>query len=894
MASFFNPRSWTLSIRKHNLASPDVDTRHLLAEAYRLREASPLAGKTSSEFADKLIGDLLLAFPDGFCPAVFDGLFDFFETIADQECIAPAPVEAIEKPPTHPDHKALRAYLKRQITFFSDYESQYEVLRMYLLDATSILLGAVPSHAVAPEEEMSLFTAPMHTLLTDLTESLDGMITGSFQKDATEFGLLKPLQDRLEANIMAVSKIDPNNPPSNIHKYTMPSALRNARSADLIDLYFRGTPFHAFLNMELPLFISDASRLEHSYILAGSGHGKTQLMQNLIMLDLAKATQEKRSIVVMDSQGDLISKIAGIELFNPTYSEGEGDLNGILSDRIVIIDPNDVDFPSAINMFAMNEDRMASYGSTEREKVQNSAIELYEHFFSELLGAELTARQGTVFKYLARLMLEIPDATILTLRDLMDDAKPFIPYMDKLSGSARVFFAREFFSPGFNATKKQISKRLWGVLSTPAFERLFSSPTNKIDLYQLLNDGNVILINTAKDLLKESGASLFGRFFISMLTQAIMERSVIAEDERIPTFIYIDECQDYFDANIELLLAQGRKYKVGLCTAHQFLDQLTVSERGSVLANTSLKLAGGVNAKDAKVLATEMGCRPEFLQAMQKADDASETEFALWVRNSIREAVKVTVPIGTMEKLPRMTELDFAAVKQRNRELYCWEYADSDKTQEISFPGYERPKEEAEEADEQVSVVEKTEAIPDTLDNEDDIFALTPEEASPNTNPGRGGYSHTETQALLTSLAHHFGWRAETEHPVADGYVDVWLSREDREIACEVTVSTEVAYEIGNIEKCLAAGADEIWLISEDQPKLDLIKERMGHTPKVWFFSPSMLEAELAARTPQAKTDELVIRGYKVEVIKGFLPETEGEARRERLAHLVDNLDYNR
>lgn len=893
MASFFNPRSWTLSIKKHKLASPDVETRHLLAEAQRLREASPLAGKTSSEFADKLIGDLLLAFTDGFCPAVFDGLFDFFETVADLECISPAPVEAMERPPTHPDHKALRTYLKRQIAFFSNFESQYEVLRMYLLDATSILLGAVPSHAIAPEAEMSLFTAPVHTLMPNLTEILDGMISGSFQKEATELGLLKPLQDRLEANIMAVSKIDPNNPPSNIHKYTMPSAARNARSRDLVDQYFRGTPFHAFLNIELPLVISDASRLEHSYILAGSGHGKTQLMQNLIMLDLAKATQEKRSIVVMDSQGDLISKIARIELFNPAYSGKAEDLHGVLSKRIVIIDPNDVDFPSAINMFAMNEDRMASYGATEREKVQNSAIELYEHFFSELLGAELTARQGTVFKYLARLMLEIPDATILTLRDLMDDAKPFISYMDKLSGSARVFFAREFFSPGFNATKKQISKRLWGVLSTPAFERLFSSPTNKIDLYQLLNDGNVVLINTAKDLLKESGASLFGRFFISMLTQAIMERSVIAEDERVPTFIYIDECQDYFDANIELLLAQGRKYKVGLCTAHQFLDQLTVSQRGSVLANTSLKLAGGVNAKDAKVLATEMGCRPEFLQVMQKADDASETEFALWVRNSIRKAVKVTVPIGTMGKLPRMTELDFAAVKQRNRELYCWEYADSDNTQEISFPGYDRPKEKTEKADEQVSEIEETEATPESSDKEDDVAVAPPEETSPEPKPGRGGDSHTETQAFLTSLAHHFGWRAETEHPVADGYVDVWLSRDGREIACEVTVTTEVAYEIGNIEKCLAAGADEVWLISEDQSKLDMIKDRMGHTPKVWFFSPDMLEAELSARTARDQTHEMVIRGYKVEVMKGFLPETEAEARRERLNHLVDNLEHN-
>lgn len=582
-------------------------------------------------------------------------------------------------------------------------------------------------------------------------------------------------------------------------------------------------------------------------------------------------------------------------MFNPEL-KGTGDLDGALADKLVIIDPNDVDFPAAINMFAMNEERMASYGSAEREKVQNSAIELYEHFFSELLGAELTARQGMVFKYLARLMLEIPDATIITLRDLMDDAKPFIPYMDKLSGSARVFFAREFFHPSFNATKKQISKRLWGVLSTPAFERLFSSPESKIDLFQLLNDGHVILINTAKDLLKENGASLYGRFFISMLTQAIMERSVIPEDERTPTFIYIDECQDYFDANVELLLAQGRKYKTGLSLAHQHMDQLTVSERASVLANSSIKLAGGVNAKDAKILATEMGCKPEFLQSMYKADDNSETEFALWVRNHIREAVKVKVPIGMLETLPSMSDAAFEHIRENNRQLYGWKYTEQDTVLDISFPGYERPEPDASDTSEtDLDPIHKTESVEEEHEDkaQDDAVVtdtdanLEADDQSQSNTPGRGGSIHVETQAHLKSLAHHFDWRAETEHPVEDGYVDVWLSREGRSIACEVTVTTANAYEIQNIDKCLSAGADEVWLISDNAKKLTLIKQAMGHKPKVWFFAPGAIEAELRARTPTADPDVKIIRGYKAEVVTAYLPDDEREIRTERLNYIL-------
>ena len=45
----------------------------------------------------------------------------------------------------------------------------------------------------------------------------------------------------------------------------------------------------------------------------------------------------------------------------------------------------------------------------------NGVVELYESFFGALLGAELTQKQGVIFRYLARLMLAIPGATIHTL-----------------------------------------------------------------------------------------------------------------------------------------------------------------------------------------------------------------------------------------------------------------------------------------------------------------------------------------------------------------------------------------------------------------------------------------------------------------------------------------------
>lgn len=72
-------------------------------------------------------------------------------------------------------------------------------------------------------------------------------------------------------------------------------------------------PFWFLMNRrEKPdaLYLPLPIRFEHTHIVAGSGHGKTQLLQHLIVThDLEEVSKGRRSLVVIDSQGDLIHKI---------------------------------------------------------------------------------------------------------------------------------------------------------------------------------------------------------------------------------------------------------------------------------------------------------------------------------------------------------------------------------------------------------------------------------------------------------------------------------------------------------------------------------------------------------------------------------------------------------
>ena len=143
-----------------------------------------------------------------------------------------------------------------------------------------------------------------------------------------------------------------------------------------------------------------AKRFEHMHIVAGTGHGKTQLLQWLICEDLADLVEGKASIIVIDSQADLLKNILSLGLMKH------------LKDRIILIDPYDVEHPPALNLFDFGLDRTAKYSLASREQLLNSAVALYEYLFGALLGAELTTRQGMIFRYLARLLLVVEGANI--------------------------------------------------------------------------------------------------------------------------------------------------------------------------------------------------------------------------------------------------------------------------------------------------------------------------------------------------------------------------------------------------------------------------------------------------------------------------------------------------
>lgn len=324
-----------------------------------------------------------------------------------------------------------------------------------------------------------------------------------------------------------------------------------------------------------------ANRLEHMQVIGSTGSGKSTALRELIGRDI----EHNNTVIVIDHKDDVIEPIASIA-----------------SDRIICLDPRK---PIALNIFDLG-----------RSTNVTQTLALFKYMFAALLDAEMTQRQSVPFDYIVQLLLEVPEAGLRDLlvvcRDGVTDR--YRPYLGRLHRDAQEFFNGPFESDRtYIAARQELGWRIQSLVQNPVIAEMFNAPETKLDMFEEMNAGKVILIKTDIAYLQETGTKFLGRFFIALIMQAMQQRAKIPESVRKQTYLYIDEAQMYFDRKLEQMLDTARSYKVGVIFAHHDIHQLG-DLRETVATNTAIKMVGsGVSIGDRRVLAPNMGTSEEYL-----------------------------------------------------------------------------------------------------------------------------------------------------------------------------------------------------------------------------------------------------------------------------------------
>jgi hypothetical protein len=212
----------------------------------------------------------------------------------------------------------------------------------------------------------SFATLPLIDLMPNVGKTVMLMLRPFFKDEVEEIGLFARVRRQLDSNFHEASGADdrPNSKYVSADKY-------KGTPQEIVSAYLSNTPFEDLFAAPIPFSFSDAHRFEHTHIVGGSGHGKTQLLQHLILNDLQR--EHPPALIVIDSQGDMLGKIQKLALFAPGQP---------LSDRLIIIDPEDVEFPPALNMFDTTNARLAGYSQNIKEQIESGVNELYNYIGS--------------------------------------------------------------------------------------------------------------------------------------------------------------------------------------------------------------------------------------------------------------------------------------------------------------------------------------------------------------------------------------------------------------------------------------------------------------------------------------------------------------------------------
>jgi hypothetical protein len=502
-----------------------------------------------------------------------------------------------------------------------------------IAESIEALMSDLPRTALSTKDDISAcanettttpaFFVPIGEMLEHPGETVEKMILPFFSSAVRDMGLFQELREQLDKNVEEARGV-------------MPS-VSTASASDVVGQYLKGTPLTQLFETKVPFRIPEAARLRHQWILGDTGAGKTTFISSLLLQDFDRVARNEASVFVMDSQNELIPDISRLKLFAPGQP---------LAGKLVYLEP-DPDFPLALNIFDVNQKRLGALSSKDRMMMESGAMWMVEFFLSSLVKSEASPHQDTFLNYLVPALLAIPDATIMTFKDLLEDGgyERHKQHFGRLRGDTQRWLATRLHSKDVAVTRNAIRSRLDGFTARPIFHDMFAHPRNRFDLFDEMQESKVILVNTMGGLLKSS-TEPFGRYFIARLLQAAEERMFLSRGNRVPVFAYIDEAADYIsrEENVEELMSKARKQNVGLIFANQRPSQIASGTVRDALARASIQCQG---------MAAGRG-PPDWTVALDRS-----------------KPMKVAVPNVKIQDMPKMSDDQHAELMAEMRARYA-------------------------------------------------------------------------------------------------------------------------------------------------------------------------------------------------------------------------------
>ncbi len=351
--------------------------------------------------------------------------------------------------------------------------------------------------------------------------------------------------------------------------------------------YFAKTNFR---NKNEIFGIKRKDRRQHVYALGKSGSGKSVLLSNLILQDIKNG----EGVCVVDPHGELVEEI----------------LHLIPEDRakdVIYFNPADSDFHVGFNVIQL-----------DNPKYKHLVASGLMGIFTKIWANAWSARMEYILNNTILALLDTPNTTMLGIPRMLVDKDYRQMIINNLKDPVvKAFWIHEYeqWQERFrNEAIAPIQNKVGQFLSTSIIRNVVGQPKSTIDIFKIMNEGKIFLVNVSKGRIGEDNSALLGGMIITKIQLATMERVRIPENERKDFYLYVDEFQNFATDSFANILSEARKYRLSLTIAHQYTAQLENKDgskvRDAVFGNVGTMIIFRVGADDADFLEKEF--EPEF------------------------------------------------------------------------------------------------------------------------------------------------------------------------------------------------------------------------------------------------------------------------------------------
>jgi type IV secretory pathway TraG/TraD family ATPase VirD4 len=348
--------------------------------------------------------------------------------------------------------------------------------------------------------------------------------------------------------------------------------------------------------------IKQKNRRGHMYVVGKTGTGKSSLLGNMIISDLAYGN----GLALIDPHGDLAETMLR---FIPKHRVKD----------VIYLNPGDIEFPVPINFLEKVE-------RAHRHRVVSGLISVFKKIWHEFWGPRLEH----LLRFALFSLLDYPESTLLDVTRLFTD----ITFRSKVltfvtQEAVKAFWQNEFdkYSPWLRSEAiSPILNKMGQFLTNNPLRNIVGQKENTFNLRRVMDEGKILIANLSKGAIGEDNCALLGAMLVTQIQLAALSRSNVREHNRRPFYLYVDEVHNFLTQSFADVLSESRKYGLNLVLAHQYVSQLKEEMRGSIFGNVGTMISFRVGAEDAKYLARE------FAPAFEETDFVNLPNYHIYLK----------------------------------------------------------------------------------------------------------------------------------------------------------------------------------------------------------------------------------------------------------------------